>query len=804
MLGRVVMTAPPTPSAPAAKHGFSVGARTILELGAELISSDAIALYELIKNAYDAKSKRVTIRVTNVFRHSSIRNMDQRIGAAIATCSTDGGLEPDLLVKLVGEVVSLVDLTAAPADREAFVLQVKSALNLTRLRRAMWDGYKTLNRIEIIDTGDGMSLTDLQEVFLRIGTRSRLESDGSHHYVGGKGIGRLSTMRLADHLTVITTKKGEARRSILEIDWNRFSHASAELLEDVDIRPAPGDLKEDTSEQGTTIVLSALKADWDHGRVDRMARRQLDRLFDPFGTKPRYPIVIEVNGVPVRIPTFDRRLLEEAQAKVTVNYFIDASYQPNFSFTIEYLAYNRTLTVVWTEADILGITSEEDVSLASMRAVGPFTAQFHWFNRQKLSKVDGVGTRAEVRDMVNHWANGLLMYRDGFRVNPYGAPDDDWLGIDVKALGSSGYKVNRKQLIGAVNITAVGNPLLIDQTNREGLRSNEERTIMTVLMRKLITEDFRNFLNAVERQEKAKKTLDAKDTTVFLDTVSGRVRATLKKLTALVDPAAREDVQFLDATFVELEERLKTARDAITSAEREQRDLVNLAGIGLLVEIVSHELGRVARRTLELVTGLERRSLPPAVLATFDVVESQMLVIRRRLDMLDPLSPSGRNRKEKFDLRALVSDVLASHQNQFERFGIAPSFEMEPPSDDAFMVKAVKGMIVQILENLIDNSVFWLRQQSRADPSFRPSLSIVIDTETSQLQVSDNGPGISVSRAEEVFRPFVSSKPPGEGKGLGLYISREIARYHGSDLTLLDAPRNGRLTTFVLDIDGLQ
>lgn len=730
--------------------------------------------------------------------------MDQRIRVAMTTCSTDGAQEQDLLARLVAEVVSLVDLTAAPTDREAFVLKVEAAPDLPELQRAMWNGYNALNRIEIVDTGEGMSFADLQDVFLRIGTRSRIGGDGSHHYVGGKGIGRLSTMRLADHLTVVTTKAGEMRRSILEIDWNRFSHASAELLEDVDIRPTPGDLKEDASEQGTTIVLRALKADWDHARVDRMARRQLDRLFDPFGTKPRYPIVIEVNSVPVRIPTFDRRLLEEAQAKVAVNYFIDASDQPNFSFTIDYLAYNRTLTIVWTEVDILGITSEEDVSLASMRAVGPFTAQFHWFNRQKLSKVDGVGTRAEVKDMVNHWANGLLMYRDGFRVNPYGDPDDDWLGIDVRALGSSGYKVNRKQLIGAVNITAVGNPLLIDQTNREGLRSNEERTILTVLMRKLITEDFRNFLNAVERQEKAKKTMDAKDTTAFLDTVSARVRATLKKLTALVDPTAREDVQFLDATFIELEERLKTARDAITSAEREQRDLVNLAGIGLLVEIVSHELGRVARRTLELVTGLERRSLPPAVLATFDVVESQMLVIRRRLDMLDPLSPSGRNRKEKFDLRALVSDVLASHQNQFERFGIAPSFEMDPPSDDAFVVKAVKGMIVQILENLIDNSVFWLRQQSRGDPSFRPTLSIVIDVETSQLLITDNGPGISVSRAEEVFRPFVSSKPPGEGKGLGLYISREIARYHGSDLTLLDAPRNGRLNTFVLDIDGLQ
>ncbi|MFA9199578.1 MAG: ATP-binding protein [Cypionkella sp.] len=793
-------------------RGFTVAARTILELGAELISSDAIALYELIKNAYDAGSKRAVVQVVSVFRHSSLRNQLARIEAARASLERDADVDDDeeeeapdeeeLVAKLIGEIVGLVDDTAPDDERRAFAEAVGDAETLQDLEDRLADAYDRLNLLEIVDSGEGMSQQQLRDVFLTIGTRSRLEGGGQRHYVGGKGIGRLSTMRLANHLTVVTTRSGEERWNVLRIDWNRFTHASSERLEDIRIEPEPGEWKEDPSEQGTRIELRSLNADWDVERVRRIVASQMDRLFDPFTDKARYPIVIRVNGRNVPIPTFERRLLTEAQAKGDINYYIDEE-GPHFVFTIDYLAYGRTVTIHWDQDDLLGITANEDISLAAMRSLGPFTAHFHWFNRQKLTQLDGVGTRAEVRDIVNHWANGLLMYRDGFRVNPYGGPNDDWLGIDFRALGSSGYKVNRKQLIGAVNISSRDNPRLIDQTNREGLRTNEEKALLVLMLQKAITETFRNFLNAVEREERAKARLDVKDTTAFLESVSARTRRTLKQIRSIVPAERAGDMDFLDSTYEALEERLRTARDALTTAEREQRDLVNLAGIGLLVEIVSHELGRVAKRTLDVIGQLERRSLPRPVSSAFDTVESQMLVIRKRLDMLDPLSPSGRNRREVFDLRELVEEVLASHSNQFERHGISIRLDSGPQPEGSFRIRAVKGMIVQVLENLIDNSVFWLKQRSRADPSFSPKIIVEIDAADQELRFTDNGPGIPVARAEEVFKPFVSSKPPGEGKGLGLYISREIARYHNSDLYLLDTPRGGRLNTFVLDIDGL-
>ena len=59
-----------------------------------------------------------------------------------------------------------------------------------------------------------------------------------------------------------------------------------------------------------------------------------------------------------------------------------------------------------------------------------------------------------------------------------------------------------------------------------------------------------------------------------------------------------------------------------------------------------------------------------------------------------------------------------------------------------------------------------------------------------------------MERAEKIFEPFVTSKPPGQGKGLGLYISREMAKYHDWNLSLSldELNEDERSSTFVLEM----
>lgn len=131
-------------------------------------------------------------------------------------------------------------------------------------------------------------------------------------------------------------------------------------------------------------------------------------------------------------------------------------------------------------------------------------------------------------------------------------------------------------------------------------------------------------------------------------------------------------------------------------------------------------------------------------------------------------------------------------------------FLVEPDkAQRSFEITAVKGMIVQILENLMSNSVYWLKQQKKLNTSFEPQITVIVNTSTKQILFSDNGPGIQLARKEEIFQPFVTTKPPGEGKGLGLYISREVAKYNGAELYLSPVPglESESLNTFILSLE---
>jgi signal transduction histidine kinase len=180
-----------------------------------------------------------------------------------------------------------------------------------------------------------------------------------------------------------------------------------------------------------------------------------------------------------------------------------------------------------------------------------------------------------------------------------------------------------------------------------------------------------------------------------------------------------------------------------------------------------------------------------------------MKTLQKRVRVMDPLSTAARQTKERFDLVRWTRDVVTSHESQFRRHEIAWSVQVEPAGGPKTLsVKAVRGMIVQVLENLLSNSVYWLKQEKMAHPDFRPEVRVVVDTAAKEIRVTDNGPGVAPAVAEEVFQPFVTTKPPHLGKGLGLYIAREIATYHKGDLSL--DPRRTihekRLNTFVFSL----
>jgi signal transduction histidine kinase len=226
----------------------------------------------------------------------------------------------------------------------------------------------------------------------------------------------------------------------------------------------------------------------------------------------------------------------------------------------------------------------------------------------------------------------------------------------------------------------------------------------------------------------------------------------------------------------------------------EREKFVYLAGIGLMTEFIFHELDRSVGHTLRLL-GETRRDGSGAALRS---LEAQLVTLQKRISAFDELTGEKRQSKATFDLAEVVDDVLAGHGNEFRRHRI--HLEKDTPS---WRVKANRGMVVQILENLLANSVYWLKQQEKYQTGFEPKIWVSIDPVERIVTVEDNGPGVAPERKELIFQPFITSKPVAQGRGLGLYISREVAKHHDWQLYLdsdVGLHRPGRLSRFVLDM----
>jgi signal transduction histidine kinase len=224
-----------------------------------------------------------------------------------------------------------------------------------------------------------------------------------------------------------------------------------------------------------------------------------------------------------------------------------------------------------------------------------------------------------------------------------------------------------------------------------------------------------------------------------------------------------------------------------------------------MVEVVGHELNRATEHTLRSLADSKKTHSTEDFEIALESLHAQLKTLQKRLRILDPLSTAGRQVKEEFDLVAWIREIVASHENQFERHEISAEVVVRPlESRKHVRVYAVKGMVVQILENLLINSVYWLSAERLIDSRFEPKLKVVIDVDEKKILVSDNGPGVAPAKAEEIFQPFVTSKPPGEGKGLGLYVARELARYHGCSLFISEKKSSrGTLNTFVFDFSNI-
>ncbi len=108
---------------------------------------------------------------------------------------------------------------------------------------------------------------------------------------------------------------------------------------------------------------------------------------------------------------------------------------------------------------------------ATTQEIGPITGEFYIYDRDKevLRRLANARLLARYLDETG----GVRVYRDGVRVYNYGEPGDDWLGLDLRRVNIPTRRISRNIVLGAVHVSLETSTGLIEKTNREGFVEND-------------------------------------------------------------------------------------------------------------------------------------------------------------------------------------------------------------------------------------------------------------------------------------------------------------------------------------------
>ncbi|MFO0758910.1 MAG: ATP-binding protein [Byssovorax sp.] len=267
----------------------------------------------------------------------------------------------------------------------------------------------------------------------------------------------------------------------------------------------------------------------------------------------------------------------------------------------------------------------------------------------------------------------------------------------------------------------------------------------------------------------------------------------LGKSLAAMTERLRADEESLRAKIAEVERYAADLRSAQERLVRSER----LASVGRLSAGLAHEIGNplaaiLGFQELLLAGGLSPEEEREFLTRMKRETERIHGVLRQMLDFARPSAPPRKGEPEPPGaLAEAVDEVLAlvRPQRSFRDLELTATLDPDLPR-----VSLSRPRLVQVLLNLLLNAG---DAAPRKGGKVRVSATLSLEGRA-RITVEDNGPGIPADVRPHLFEPFVTSKPAGEGTGLGLAVCRGLVEASGGSLTAEDSPLGG--ARFVIEL----
>lgn len=661
------------------------------------------------------------------------------------------------LLKLIGaelisdDVLAVTELVKNAHDADASFAKVDFA-----------HAASTEASITIQDDGSGMDLETLLRHWMEPaatskGPRARVTPRG-RRVLGEKGVGRFAADKLGRQLELVSRPTGDGNEVRAVFDWDQYENDSlmlSQIRNRWQVRPAKV-----IPVHGTVLRIRGLRTTWNERMFRRLSAR-LSRLLSPFRQVDDFKILIQSDLFPLYSGELRQQFLKKAP------YSIEASFDGNEAVEVN-LNGSRSVEHLWNGTSDL--------------RCGPVRIRLFAFDLE-TDAVARVGPRMEVRAWLREWS-GVSVYRDGFRVWPYGEPHDDWLRLDQRRVNNPVVRLSNNQVVGFVEILRDANPDLVDQTNREGLIHNRAFEDLRRLLYFVL-----QILEAQRQSQRHPRVPGEREDDSRAGKRVPEVYDQLEGLACRLNPGAADEVRRIAKTI-----RLEAVRQE-SDRQRILQGYSEMAAVGQAAAQFS--------QTIEpLLTDMERAcgkihaalAAPRmrGILSATRRVERSLREIEKRVKLLGTIGGRTRNsRRRAIDVGA----TLRTFQEMVQPFLASAGVRMEVDvrSDEILRVEMRPDTLCLLMHILTTNSVDWFG--SVKDPAIR--ISARTQGRFCKILFSDNGPGVPQPLGSNIFEPLFSGKEA--GFGMGLTIARDILTAHGGRIGLLnDRRRRGAAFELVL------
>lgn len=711
-------------------------ARLIHTIGSDLIGDPYAALVELVKNSYDADASQVDI----VFKYDEIDN------------------------------------------ENALIISIK-------------------------DNGHGMDFNTVINKWLVPATDDKLKrkvsKKGSRTLQGRKGIGRFAASILGQEMTLSTVdENGEKSEAV--IDWRIFK--TDEFLENIELLI---ENKETNETSGTEILIVAKDEKYqevvidDEGNEEVIEKNdsklsywnkdtleqlitELRKLISPFEESTEDEFKINLS--------FENSPFQDIDEKITIDAYPIIEYYDYRIFGT--ISGDGTASLVFENNINPESVQKEEISQkfelsGNNKYCGQIKVDFRVFDREPEA-IDNLINKGlinpvskkymgknDARRLLNE-VYGVNVYKNNFRIRPYGNGGVDWLDLDKDRIQNFTLKISNNQIVGFVAIQSEEKSGLEEKSARDGLKENEYYFGLKELAQKAIFElETRRLAYRIKSEKSRGKQTKVQDAINSLFSL-GEVKSTIgKKLSEFkIDKKAIDEINDIltkeEAKKAELKEEIEKTI-AIYQGQ---------ATLGKIVNFILHE-GRkplqffnsetkVMERYLKFYRATNNEEHLIELTNSINGFKINSKFISTLFKRIAPLAKLKREKKSDFSIIQVVNEGLGVFKSSFEEAHI----EVCVKGDEKVEIFGWSEDLYITLTNLIENSIYWLTISKSTEKKI--IIEVIQNYNSIIIDYKDTGPGLTDLEIESgaIFEPGYSKKI--NGTGLGLAIAGEaVDRLNG-------------------------